>query len=66
MARENISYAKCNCDICGKEEHISQSLILPKGWNEIKIDGAKLELCEKCNEKIKNYVSGWIRNRRVP
>lgn len=35
MARQNISYAKCNCDICGKEEHISQSSVLPKGWDQI-------------------------------
>lgn len=66
MARENISYAKCNCDICGKEEHISQSRILPKGWDEIKIDGAKLELCEECNDRIKYYIKCWIRDRRVP
>ena len=66
MARQNISYAKCNCDICGKEEHISQSLTLPKEWGEIKIDGAKLELCKECNDKIKYYVETWIRDRRVP
>lgn len=66
MARENIAYAKCNCDICGKEEHIPQSLVLPKEWNEIRVGGCKLELCKECFCKIEKWISAWIKEKRVP
>lgn len=63
MARENVSYARCICDICEKEEHISQSLILPKGWETVKVGESKMELCEECVEKMKYYISDWIRKK---
>ena len=66
MARENVSYARCICDICEKEEHISQSLILPKGWETVKVGESKMELCEECFENMKLYISGWIRKKRIP
>ena len=66
MARENISYARCICDICQKEEHILQSLILPEGWETVVVGEIKVELCEECVSKVKYYISGWIRKKRIP
>ena len=63
MARENVSYARCICDICEKGEYISQSLILPKGWKTVKVGESKMELCEECVEKMKYYISDWIRKK---
>ena len=66
MARENISYARCICDICQKEEHILQSLILPEGWETVKVGETEIELCEKCVSEMKYYISSWIRNKKIP
>lgn len=66
MARENIAYARCICDICQKEEHISQSRILPEGWEAVKVGENKVELCEECVARVKYYMSAWIRKKRIP
>ena len=34
--RENVSYAKCTCDVCGDVKHIAQSRCFPDGWGEIR------------------------------
>lgn len=56
--RENVSYARCTCDVCGDVEHISQSKCFPNGWGEITFPmGDKLEVCDKCLLRIKEAIS---------
>lgn len=56
--RENISYAKCTCDVCGDVKHIAQSRCFPDGWGEITFPmGDKLEVCDQCLLKIREAIS---------
>ena len=49
---ENVSYKRCICDICGKEEHIPQTLILPKEWEKIDIGRKSYDVCVDCLVKV--------------
>ena len=49
---ENISYKRCVCDICEKEEHIAQSARLPITWDEIVIGRKTYDVCVDCLAKI--------------
>ena len=56
--RKNVSYSECTCDVCGKVEHITQSLLYPKGWGTISFPmGEKLEVCDKCLLRIQEAIS---------
>lgn len=58
MARKNVSYAECTCDVCGEVKHIPQSRIFPEGWGEITFPmGEKLEVCQRCLVKIQESIS---------
>lgn len=53
------------CDSeCGTSEALKQNDSLPAGWITIVIDGNRgdrqldLTLCEKCAEKLKDFLSG--------
>ena len=63
--RTNISYADCYCDICGKNERIPQSLILPKGWSRIEIDNSKKDACEDCLKSIKELINNLKQEKAV-
>ena len=49
---ENVSYKKCICDICEKTENISQSAILPKGWEHFTIGMKSYDVCIDCLAKV--------------
>lgn len=49
---ENVSYKRCVCDICGKEEHISQSVILPKDWDRVITGRKTYDVCVDCLVEI--------------
>ena len=49
---KNVNYKECTCDLCGSKEYISQSLILPKNWENIKIKNKNYDLCEQCFIKV--------------
>lgn len=53
---ENVSYKRCVCDICGKEERIPQSLILPKGWDKTFTGRYMYDTCIDCIAEIDTVV----------
>lgn len=61
--RENVSFAKCTCDFCKKEEKIAQSLILPKNWEKIKFQMKEYELCGECVGKMELYIDNMTHGR---
>jgi len=63
--RNNVSYAEITCDICGKIEHIPQSLILPKGWSRVEIDNLKKDTCEDCLKAIKELINNLKQEKAV-
>ena len=61
--RENISFAKCTCDFCKKEEKISQSLTLPKNWEKLKFQGMDYDVCSECSGKLELYIDNMTHGR---
>lgn len=49
---ENISYKRCVCDICGKEEKIIQPLMFPKDWEKFNIGKKTYDVCIDCFVKV--------------
>lgn len=60
--RENVHYARCVCDFCKTEEHIADSLILPKGWDTITVENCKYELCKSCSDRVKLEIERIIKS----
>lgn len=48
---ENVSYKRCTCDVCRKEQNIPTTSILPEGWKHIKIH-EECDICEECYSKM--------------
>lgn len=61
---ENVSYKRCVCDICGKEEHISQGKILPKDWEIINIGRKTHDVCVNCLVKVDMAVEDLKENKK--
>ena len=60
---ENISYKRCVCDICNKEEHVPQSLILPKEWEKINIGRKSYDVCVECLVKVDMAIEDLKENK---
>lgn len=52
----NISYKECTCDICGKSENISQTLILPTLWQKVQIRSSIYDCCGACLDMIEDAI----------
>ena len=52
----NVNYKECTCDLCGSKEYISQSLILPKSWEQVRLRLKNYDLCEQCFIKVENAI----------
>ena len=66
---KNVSYKECTCDICGKVEHIPQSLILPKEWENFKLGQKSYDVCLDCFIKIdmaiEDIKDSYLRGERL-
>lgn len=51
----NISYNRCECDICGKTEDIPSTLLKPAKWEKVTIYFDYL-CCKECAEKLDTYL----------
>lgn len=47
----NISYKHCVCDMCGKTEDIESTLLIPNGWQKIRIYFDYI-CCKECAESL--------------
>ena len=57
---ENISYKRCVCDICGKEEHIDNIKILPTEWSRAIIGRKTYDVCKECLVKVDMAIEDLI------
>ena len=60
---ENISYKRCVCDICDKEEHIPQLLILPKEWEKINVGKKSYDVCVECLVRVDMAIEDLKENK---
>lgn len=64
---ENITYKRCVCDICKREEHIEQSLALPTLWEHVQFGygmnhGVNVDLCPTCLKKLEELCQNFKEN----
>lgn len=60
---ENVSYKRCVCDFCKKEEHIHPLFIRPKEWDKINIKEESYDICNECIVKVDMAIEDLKENK---
>jgi len=61
---ENISYKLCTCDLCKKQEKISDSCLLPTLWERVMLSQKPVDMCGMCFKTLENFLEDVASGKR--